>query len=83
MRFSGRHLCTILLTMLSFPTLLPTLLCAQTATVQTTKIPRSSVSGRITIKDKGVGGVLVALRKSDMGMMPYESYPRAISAPDG
>lgn len=78
MRFSARYLCTILLTMLS----LPALLVAQTATQPAGKTPRSSISGRVTIKEKGVGGVLVALRKNEVGL-PYEQNQRAITDPDG
>ncbi len=78
MRFSARYLCTVLLTTLS----LPILLFAQTATVQTSKTPRSSVSGRITIKEKGVGGVMVALRKSEV-QMPYEPFQKATTDMDG
>ena len=78
MRFSARYLCTVLLTMLS----LPTLLVAQSAIQPTSKTPRSSVSGRVTIKEKGIGGVLVALRKSEVGL-PFEQNQRAITDPDG
>ena len=78
MRFSARYLCTVLLTTLS----LPALLTAQTATVQTAKTPRSSVSGRVTIKEKGVGGVLVGLRKTEF-QLPTDTYQRATTDPDG
>lgn len=78
MRFSARYLCTVLLTMLS----LPTLLVAQSATVQPSKTPHSSVSGRVTIKDKGVGGVMVSLRKSELGV-PVEQTLKATTDPDG
>jgi len=78
MRFSARYLCTVLLTMLS----LPTLLAAQSTTQQTAKTPRGSVSGRVTIKDKGVGGVLVGLRKADF-QLPSEPYQRATTDLDG
>ena len=78
MRFSALYLCTVLLTMLSLPTLLP----AQTTTSQTAKVPRSSVSGRVTIKEKGAGGVLVGLRKTEF-QFPTESYQRATTDPDG
>jgi len=78
MRFSARYLCTVLLTTLS----LPTLLAAQSATLQTSKTPRSSVSGRVTIKEKGVGGVLVGLRKTDF-QLPTDPYQRATTDPDG
>jgi len=78
MRFSARYLCMVLLTTLS----LPTLLVAQSTTQQTSKAPRSSVSGRVTIKEKGVGGVLVGLRKTDF-QLPNEPYQRATTDPDG
>ncbi|HEU4934506.1 MAG TPA: carboxypeptidase-like regulatory domain-containing protein [Pyrinomonadaceae bacterium] len=82
MRFSARYLCTVLLTTLSLPTLLPILVVAQTATLQTSKTPRSSISGRVTIKEKGVGGVMVALRKSEL-QMPYEPFQKATTDMDG
>src|ERR1044072_7959752 len=78
MRFSARYLCTILLTMLS----VPTLLFARTATQQTSKIPRGSVSGRVTIKDKGVGGVMVSGGKSE-NQRPYEPFQKGITDADG
>ena len=78
MRFSARYLCTVLLTMLS----LPALLAAQSATQPANKISRGSVSGRVTIKDKGVGGVMVAVRKSE-NQMPYEPFQKATTDPDG
>jgi protocatechuate 3,4-dioxygenase beta subunit len=78
MRFSARYLCTVLLTALS----VPTLHYAQTTTQPAGKAPRSSVSGRVTIKEKGVGGVLVGLRKTDF-QLPTESYQRATTDPDG
>jgi hypothetical protein len=82
MRFSARYLCAVLLTTLSLPTLLPTLIAAQTMIQQPAKTSRSSVSGRVTIKEKGVGGVIVGLRKSDI-QMPFEPYQRATTDPDG
>ena len=82
MRFSARYLCMALLTTLTVPTLLPTLIAAQTTTQQPAKTPRSSVSGRVTIKEKGVGGVVVGLRKSEI-QMPFEPYQKATTDPDG
>ena len=78
MRFSARYLCTVLLTTLS----LPTLLAAQATTPQTSKTPRSSVSGRITIKEKGFAGVVVGLRKSE-NIFPSHSFQRATTDQDG
>ena len=82
MRFSARYLSTLLLT-LSLPALLPTLLFAQTTAPQTNKTPRGSISGRVTVKDKGVGGVLVALRKTNEIQMPYEPVQKGITDADG
>jgi len=78
MRFSAQYLCTVLFTLLSFPTLL----AAQTTPAQTSKTPHSSVSGRVTIKEKGVGGVMVVLRKSEVGL-PIDQNQKAITDPDG
>ncbi len=78
MRFSARYLSTFLLTLS-----LPTLLAAQSVTPQTNKTPRSSISGRVTVKDKGVGGVLVALRKNNEIQMPNDPVQKAITDPDG
>ena len=82
MRFSARYLCTIVLTMLSLPTFVPTLIAAQATTQQPAKAPRSSVSGRVTIKEKGAAGVMVALRKSE-SQGPYEPFQKATTDPDG
>lgn len=78
MRFSARYLCTVLLTTLS----LPALLFAQTTPQQPAKTYRSSVSGRVTIKEKGVGGVMVALRKAE-SQMPYEPFQKGATDMDG
>src|ERR1041384_1091740 len=82
MRFSARYLWVVLLTALSLPMLLPTLIAAQSATQQPAKTPRSSVSGRVTIKEKGVGGVVVGLRRSEL-QMPFEPYQKATTDADG
>jgi hypothetical protein len=78
MSFSAYRLPTVLLTILS----LPTLLWAQTAPKQTAKTQRGSVSGRVTIKEKGAAGVVVALRKNDL-INPYEQGQRATTDQDG
>jgi hypothetical protein len=75
---STRYLLAVLLTILS----LPTLLLAQTAPKQSAKNPRGSVSGRVTIKEKGAAGVVVELRKSDYRNQ-YESGLRATTDQDG
>ncbi|HSL54838.1 MAG TPA: carboxypeptidase regulatory-like domain-containing protein [Pyrinomonadaceae bacterium] len=78
MSFSARYLPAVLLTILS----LPTSLWAQTTPKQTTKAPRGSISGRVTIKEKSVEGVVVSLRRSDY-MNPYEHPQRATTDQDG
>ena len=77
MSFSARCLPAVLVAIIS----LPVVLCAQ-STKQAIKAPRGTVSGRVTIKDKGVPGVAVGLRKSDFNN-PYESFLRATTDPDG
>ncbi|HSE17133.1 MAG TPA: carboxypeptidase-like regulatory domain-containing protein [Pyrinomonadaceae bacterium] len=78
MRFSARYLPPVLLTILS----LSTLLWAQTPVRQSAKAPRASVSGRVTIKEKGAAGVVVALRKSDY-LNPSEPFQSAKTDQDG
>src|SRR3569832_59230 len=76
MSFSAHYLFAVLLTILS----LPTSLWAQSALKDTTKAPHGSVSGRVTLKEKGVFGVAVALRKTDSA---NEQLPRAMTDQDG
>src|SRR3569832_1712263 len=76
MSFSAHNLFAVLLTILS----LPTSLWAQSALKDTTKAPHGSVSGRVTLKEKGVFGVAVALRKTDSA---NEQLPRAMTDQDG
>ena len=78
MSFSVRSAPAVLFTLLS----LVVTLSAQSASPQAAKAPQGSISGRITIKDKGAGGVAVSLRKTDM-MNPYEQYPRGTTDHDG
>ena len=77
MSFSARYLPAVLLTFLS----LAATLSAQSTNTQAAKAPRGSVSGRVTIKDKGAGGVAVSLRKSEMNV--YEQYLKATTDYDG
>src|SRR5689334_7720990 len=72
MSSSARYLPAVLLTILS----LPTSLWAQAAPKQPAKTPRGSISGRVTIKEKGAMGVVVSLRKSDH-TNPFELSLRA------
>lgn len=78
MSFSAHYLPAVLLTILSLP-ISPS---AQTTPKQTSKAPRGSISGRVTIKEKGAAGVAVSLRKSDF-MNPFESLPRGTTDQDG
>src|SRR6185369_6307235 len=83
MSFSARHLPAVLVTILS----LAALLCAQSANQSTTKdaakVPRGSVSGRITLKDKGVPGVAIGLRKGGDGFSQFEGFQTASTDQDG
>jgi len=78
MSFSIRYLLAILLVVLSYPASL----CAQSTAKQTTKTPRGSISGRVTIENKGVAGVVVSIRKSDF-LMPFERQQKATTDQDG
>ena len=80
MSFSARYLPAVLLTIL----ILPISLWAQVAPApkQTTKAPRGSISGRVTIKEKSAAGVVVSLGKSDF-MSPFEQRQRATTDQDG
>jgi carboxypeptidase family protein len=77
MSFSARYVPAVLFTLIS----LAANLFAQATNTPAAKAPRGSVSGRVTIKDKGAGGVAVSLRKSEMN--PYEPYLKATTDPDG
>ncbi len=78
MRFSTPYLAAALLTILS----LSASLSAQSTTKESTKVPRGSISGRVTIKDRGVPGVAIGLRKGDM-FTPSEPFQRATTDQDG
>ncbi|HKY42999.1 MAG TPA: carboxypeptidase-like regulatory domain-containing protein [Pyrinomonadaceae bacterium] len=77
MSFSARYVPAVLLTLFSLAVTLP----AQSTNTPAAKVPRGSVSGRVTIKDKGAGGVAVSLRKTEMN--PYEQYLKATTDHDG
>jgi hypothetical protein len=79
MCFSARYLPAVLLTLLS----LAASLCAQSTTKQAAKVSRGSVSGRVTIKDKGAPGVAIGLRRSGDAINPGEPYLRATTDHDG
>jgi Carboxypeptidase regulatory-like domain len=77
MSFSARYLFAVLFVILG----LTVTVCAQSTTGQTSKAPRGTVSGRVTIKDKGAPGVAVGLQKNDF--IPNQSYLRATTDHDG
>jgi protocatechuate 3,4-dioxygenase beta subunit len=78
MSFSAPRLSAVLLTILS----LSASLCAQSATTPAAKVTLGSISGRITLKDKGVAGVPIGLRKGDV-YTPFEGYQRTTTDQDG
>lgn len=78
MSFSARYAFAILFVSL----ILTVTVCAQSTTGQTGKAPRGTVSGRITIKDKGAPGVAVGLRKNEIGVLEQSSL-RATTDQDG
>ena len=78
MSFSARYAFAILFVIL----ILPVGLCAQSTTAQTGRAPRGTVSGRITIKDKGAPGVAVGLRKNEVGILD-QSFLRGTTDQDG
>ena len=78
MRFSTPLFSAVVLTILS----LSASLCAQSTTKATAKVPRGSISGQVTIKDRGVPGVAIGLRKGDV-FMPSEPYQRTTTDQDG
>jgi hypothetical protein len=62
---------------------LATPLCAQTTTKQAAKVSRGSVSGRVTIKENGVAGVAVGLRRAEAMMISREPFLRTTTDQDG
>ena len=79
MRTSARSAVPTFLTLLCFATVTFAQAPAKQAAA---KVPRGSISGRITIKEKPVAGVMVGLRHSD-GMNPFEQLGRATTDQDG
>jgi protocatechuate 3,4-dioxygenase beta subunit len=78
MSFSAPYLAAVLITILS----LSTSLFGQSTTKETTKVPRGSISGRVTIKDRGVPGVAIGWRKGDV-YTPFEPYQKTTTDQDG
>src|SRR5687767_3767065 len=84
MSFSGRYVPAVLLTFLSFPLSFSATLFAQSTPRQTTKAPRGSISGRVTIKDKGAPGVVMGLRRTDTASLGvFEPFSKATTDHDG
>nr|AUN37849.1 hypothetical protein [uncultured bacterium] len=78
MSFSAPYLAAVLLTILS----LSTSLFGQSTTKETAKVPRGSISGRVTIKDRGVPGIAIGWRKGDV-YTPFEPYQKTTTDQDG
>jgi protocatechuate 3,4-dioxygenase beta subunit len=79
MSFSLRSLPTLLV--VCFGLTVP--LFAQSS-AQTNKVPRAAITGRITIKDKGAGGVVVGARRTSRNSpLNNEPFSKAITDQDG
>ena len=78
MSFSAPYLAAVLFTILS----LSASLFGQSTTKETAKVPRGSISGRVTIKDKGVPSVAIGWRKGDV-YTPFEPYQKVTTDQDG
>ena len=78
MSSSAPYLAAVLLTILSSSASL----CAQSQTKPAAKVPRGSISGRVTIKDRGVAGVAIGLRKGD-AFAVFEPYQKTSTDQEG
>jgi hypothetical protein len=78
MSFSGRYLLAVLVVFFA----VTVSLSAQSTAKQTSKAPRGTVSGRVTIKDKGVAGVTIGMQKSE-DYQRLEPILRATTDQDG
>ena len=78
MSFSARYAGPVLVTLFS----LAVTVSAQTTAKQTVKAPQSSITGRVTIKDKGAAGMPVGVRKSEV-YTAFEPFLRATTDQDG
>ena len=78
MSFSVRQLLAATLTLAG----LTASLFAQTTTKPPAKVPRGSVSGRVTIKDKPAPGVIVGIRKGET-YAPGEPFTKTTTDQDG
>jgi carboxypeptidase family protein len=79
MCFSARLLAVAVLVNLS----LAASLCAQSTAKQPVKTPTGSVSGRVTIKERGAAGVTVGLRKTEITMPFDQPTQRATTDQEG
>jgi hypothetical protein len=78
MSSSTRFFALVLFTLLCIPVSLQ----AQSPTKASAKIPRGSVSGHVTIKDKPAVGIAIGLRRSG-GMGQLEKFYKAVSDEEG
>src|SRR5215203_1369176 len=78
MSFSAHYMPVILVAILS----LSSSLFAQTATKPAPRVPQGSLSGRVIVKDKGLAGVAVGVRKGEVGGST-EPFQRAFTDQDG
>lgn len=78
MSSSTLYLAAVLLALLTFS--IP--LSAQTTTKPAAKAPRGSISGRVTIKDRGVPGIAIGVRKGDV-LTPFQPYQKTTTDQDG
>lgn len=79
MSFSARFALPVLFTVFS----LTVTVCAQSTAKQAIKTPRGSISGRITIKDKGAAGVAVGVRKGANFFPASEPFVKTTTDHDG
>jgi carboxypeptidase family protein len=75
---STPYLAAVLLAILSLS--IP--LSAQSTSKPAVKAPRGSISGRVTIKERGVPGIAIGLRKGE-AFTPFEPYQKTITDQDG
>ena len=78
MSFSARYMPAILVAILS----VSSSLFAQTTPKPAPKVPRGSLSGRVTVRDKGLAGAAVGVRKGEVGGST-EPFQRTFTDQDG
>lgn len=72
------YLTAVLFAILSFSALVS----AQSTSKPAVKAPRGSISGHVTLKDRGLPGVAIGLRKGE-AFQPFEPYQKTITDQDG